>query len=518
MFKQRTAALAVAAALGAATLGYAGAEYFPIQQANAAPAAAAPVQRLLAAPAVSLPDFTVLVESQGPAVVNITVTQRAQAAAASRELPLRQDDPMYEFFRRFQIPMPDAQPTPRQGLGSGFIITSDGTILTNAHVVADASELTVKLSDRREFKGKVLGVDRRTDIAVVKIDAKGLPTVKFGDPSKLKVGEWVAAIGSPFGLENTVTAGIVSAKSRSLPDEGYVPFIQTDVAINPGNSGGPLFNMAGEVVGINSQIYSRTGGYMGLSFSIPIDVAMKIKDDLVKYGKVSYGRIGVSIQGVNKDLAESFGLDRPRGALVSTVEPGSPAEKAGVKSGDIIVAVDGKPIDQSVDLPRIIGETRPGTAVALQVWRKGATQTLRVTVGEMPAEKVAAAATGEAAEAGEARRRGPPPLGGRAQDARRRRRRGRRAGRRPGGQGRHPPGRRDPRVRRRQGREPRAAQEARRQGERERPGARAPRRGDPLRAGANRLAQAPLGSAFPPLSAGSTSPPALVAGVFFLAA
>jgi serine protease Do len=394
MFKQRTAALAVAAALGAASLGYAGAEYFPIQKANAATAAAEPV----AAPAASLPDFTALVESQGPAVVNITVTQRAQAAAASRDLPVRPDDPMYEFFRRFQIPMPDAQPAPRHGQGSGFIITSDGTILTNAHVVADAAELTVKLTDRREFKGKVLGVDRRTDIAVVKIDASGLPTVRLGDPAKLKVGEWVAAIGSPFGLENTVTAGIVSAKSRSLPDEGYVPFIQTDVAINPGNSGGPLFNMAGEVVGINSQIYSRTGGYMGLSFSIPIDVAVKIKDDLVKHGKVNYGRIGVAIQNVNKGLAESFGLDRPRGALVSTVEPGSPAEKAGVKSGDVIVAVDGKPIDQSVDLPRIIGETRPGTAVALQVWRQGATQTLRVTVGEMPAEKVAAAATGEPAK------------------------------------------------------------------------------------------------------------------------
>ncbi|HTO50450.1 MAG TPA: PDZ domain-containing protein, partial [Burkholderiales bacterium] len=215
---------------------------------------------------------------------------------------------------------------------------------------------------------------------------------------KLKVGEWVAAIGSPFGLENTVTAGIVSAKSRALPDEGYVPFIQTDVAINPGNSGGPLFNMAGEVVGINSQIYSRSGGYMGLSFSIPIDVAVKVKDDLIKYGKASHGRIGVAIQGVNKDLADSFGLDRPRGALVSTVEPGSPAEKAGIKSGDVIVAVDGKPIDQSVDLPRIIGETKPGTTVALQVWRKGATQALRVTVGEMPAEKVAAAAAGESAK------------------------------------------------------------------------------------------------------------------------
>jgi serine protease Do len=287
---------------------------------------------------------------------------------------------------------------PRQGQGSGFVITPDGYILTNAHVVAGAPELTVKLSDRREFKAKVVGADRRTDVAVVKIDASGLPTVRLGDPSQLKVGEWVAAIGSPFGLENTVTAGIVSAKARALPDEGYVPFIQTDVAINPGNSGGPLFNMAGEVVGINSQIYSRSGGYMGLSFSIPIDVAVKVKDDLVKFGKVTRGRIGVAIQGVNRDLAESFGLDRPRGALVSSVEPGSPAEKAGIKSGDVILAVDGKAVDQSVDLPRIVGETKPGTALALQVWRKGATQDLRVTVGEMPAEKVAAAAAGDEAK------------------------------------------------------------------------------------------------------------------------
>jgi serine protease Do len=316
------------------------------------------------------------------------------------ELPFKPGDPMYEFFRRFQIPMPDAEPMPRQGQGSGFIVSSDGVILTNAHVVADAAELTVKLSDKREFKGKVIGADRRTDVAVVRIDATGLPTVKLGDPSQLRVGEWVAAIGSPFGLENTVTAGIVSAKSRALPSEGYVPFIQTDVAINPGNSGGPLFNMAGEVVGINSQIYSRTGGYMGLSFSIPIDVAVKIKDDLVKFGKVTRGRIGVAIQGVNKDLAESFGLDKPRGALVSTVEAGSPAERAGLKSGDVILAVDGRSIDQSVDLPRIVGETKPGTALRLEVWRKGAKQDVRVTVGEMPADKVAAASTGEEAKPG----------------------------------------------------------------------------------------------------------------------
>jgi serine protease Do len=397
MFRQRTAALAVAAALGAVTLGYAGAEYYPIRNAHAAPAATAATTAPVAAQASrSLPDFTSLVDTQGPAVVHISATQRA--AGPTRDLPVKPGDPMYEFFRRFQMPTPDAQPMPRQGQGSGFIITPDGYILTNAHVVADAADLTVRLTDRREFKAKVVGADRRTDVAVVKIDATGLPTVRLGDPSQLKVGEWVAAIGSPFGLENTVTAGIVSAKARALPDEGYVPFIQTDVAINPGNSGGPLFNMAGEVVGINSQIYSRSGGYMGLSFSIPIDVAVKIKDDLVKFGKVTRGRIGVAIQGVNKDLAESFGLDRPRGALVSTVEPGSPAEKAGIKSGDVILSVDGKAIDQSVDLPRIVGETKPGTALALQVWRKGATQDLRVTVGDMPAEKVAAASAAEEAK------------------------------------------------------------------------------------------------------------------------
>jgi serine protease Do len=400
MLRKRTAALAVATALGAATLGYVGAEHFPLQKAHAAPAAtAATAAPLAGAPAArSLPDFTGLVESQGPAVVNITVTQRGAPAAARGELPFKPGDPMYEFFRRFQIPTPDAQPMPRQGQGSGFIVTADGYILTNAHVVAEASEVTVRLTDRREFTAKVVGADRRTDVAVVKIDATGLPTVKLGDPTKLKVGEWVAAIGSPFGLENTVTAGIVSATSRALPSETYVPFIQTDVAINPGNSGGPLFNMAGEVVGINSQIYSRTGGYMGLSFSIPIDAAVKIKDDLVKYGKVNRGRLGVAIQGVNKELAESFGLDKPRGALVSSVEPGSPAEKAGLKSGDVILAVDGKPIDQSVDLPRIVGETKPGTALALQVWRKGANQEFRVAVGETPADKVATAAGDEEAK------------------------------------------------------------------------------------------------------------------------
>jgi serine protease Do len=389
--KKRASALAVAGALaGAVALGYLGAEYSPLVAANAAAPAtsAAPAAR-------QLPDFSELVESQGPAVVNIS-TRTQRTAAAQRELPFKPGDPMYDFFRRFQIPMPDAQPTPRQGVGSGFIITADGMILTNAHVVADASEVTVRLADKRELKARVIGVDRRTDVAVVKVDASGLPTVKIGDPSKVKVGEWVAAIGSPFGFENTVTAGIVSGKHRALPSENYVPFIQTDVAVNPGNSGGPLFNMAGEVVGINSQIYSRTGGYMGLSFAIPIDTAMKIKDDLVKYGKVNRGRIGVTIQGVTRDLADSFGLAKPQGALVSAVEPGSPADKAGIKAGDVIVAVDGKAIDESVELPRVIGETRPGTTLAMNVWRKGGAQTVRVTVGEMPAEKVAAVAGEEA--------------------------------------------------------------------------------------------------------------------------
>ena len=343
-----------------------------------------------------LPDFVKLVEEQGAAVVNISTTQAVRRpTAAIPQIPGIEDEEVQEFFRRF---MPRQQPGPQQGpraesrsLGSGFVISADGYILTNAHVIDSADEITVKLTDKREYKAKVIGADKRTDVALIKIEPSApLPIVKIADPSKLKVGEWVVAIGSPFGFENTVTAGIVSAKGRSLPQENFVPFIQTDVAINPGNSGGPLFNMRGEVVGMNSQIYSRTGGYMGLAFAIPIDVALDIQKQLREKGRVSRGRIGVVIQEVNKDLATSFGLDRPRGALVNSVETGSPADKAGVQTTDIIMKFDGKVVDSSSDLPRIVGSTHPGTRADLEVWRKGAIKTLSLTVGELQEDRVAA--------------------------------------------------------------------------------------------------------------------------------
>ncbi len=344
-----------------------------------------------------LPDFTELVERQGPAVVNISTTQaaRRQAAPNVPQAPeMDENDPFYDFFRRFvprQPPGPGAGPRQPESrsLGSGFIISADGYILTNAHVVESADEINVRLTDKREFKAKVIGADKRTDVALIKIEASGLQFVKMGDPMKLRVGEWVLAIGSPFGFDNTVTAGIVSAKGRSLPQENFVPFIQTDVAINPGNSGGPLFNMRGEVVGINSQIYSRTGGFMGLSFAIPIDVALEIQGQLRAKGRVSRGRIGVVIQEVTKELADSFGLPRPAGALVNQVEKGSPADKAGVEALDIIVKFDGKTIEASSDLPRIVGSTRPGAQSSVQVLRKGGTRELTVTVGELPEDRVA---------------------------------------------------------------------------------------------------------------------------------
>src|SRR6185436_2275942 len=339
------------------------------------------------AQARDLPDFTRLVEDQGGAVVNISTTQAVRRAAVP-QVPGMEDEEMLEFFRRFIPRQQPGQPGPGPGaprpesrsLGSGFIISADGYILTNAHVVDGADEINVKLTDKRELKAKVIGADRRTDIALIKVDASGLPVVRFGDATKLKVGEWVLAIGSPFGFENTVTAGIVSAKGRSLPQENFVPFIQTDVAINPGNSGGPLFNLRGEVVGINSQIYSRTGGFMGLSFAIPSDVALDVQKQLKEKGRVARGRIGVVIQEVTRDLATSFGLDRARGALVNSVEKGSPAEKAGVEATDIIVSFDGKQVEASSDLPRIVGSTRPGSSVPFEVYRKGSVKKLSITV------------------------------------------------------------------------------------------------------------------------------------------
>lgn len=338
-----------------------------------------------------LPDFTELVEKQGPAVVNISTTQTIRGGRPFPQFPeLDEDDPMFEFFKRF-IPRQPGVPHDFQSrsLGSGFIISPDGYILTNAHVVDSADEISVKLTDKREFKARVIGSDKRTDVALIKIEANGLPAVKMGDPNKLRVGEWVVAIGSPFGFESSVTAGIVSAKGRALPQENFVPFIQTDVAINPGNSGGPLFNLKGEVVGINSQIYSRTGGYMGVAFAIPIDVAMEVQSQLRASGRVSRGRIGVVIQELTKELAESFGLPKPAGALVNSVEKGGPADKAGVEPGDIILKFDGKTVNASSDLPRIVGATKPGSNVVMQVWRKGATRELTVNVGEIPEDKIA---------------------------------------------------------------------------------------------------------------------------------
>ncbi|MBL8429660.1 MAG: DegQ family serine endoprotease [Dechloromonas sp.] len=341
-----------------------------------------------------LPDFSDLAEKQGLAVVNISTTQVIRGHSQMMPFPFDESDPAFELFKRF-VPRNPGGSMPRdfenKSLGSGFIVSADGYILTNAHVIDGADEVTVRLTDKREFKAKTIGADKRTDVALLKINASGLPVVKLGDPAQLRVGEWVIAIGSPFGFDNSVTAGIVSAKGRSLPQENYVPFIQTDVAINPGNSGGPLFNMRGEVVGINSQIYSRSGGYMGVSFAIPIDVAMEIQNQLRASGKVSRGRLGVVIQEVTKDLAESLGLAKPMGAVVNSVEKGSPAEKAGIEAGDVILKFDGKTIANSADLPRMVGISRPGTRSTVQIWRKGSTQEISVVIGEVPDDKAASA-------------------------------------------------------------------------------------------------------------------------------
>ncbi|XOV45353.1 DegQ family serine endoprotease [Pseudomonas sp. App30] len=348
--------------------------------------------QVVTAQAEALPDFTNLVEQASPAVVNISTTQKLpDRSAGAGDMPDLDDLP--PAFRDFFRNMPRSPRSPKggdrqreaQSLGSGFIISPDGYVLTNNHVIADADEIIVRLSDRSELKAKLVGTDPRTDVALLKIDGKNLPTVKLGDSDKLKVGEWVLAIGSPFGFDHSVTKGIVSAKGRTLPNDAYVPFIQTDVAINPGNSGGPLFNMNGEVVGINSQIFTRSGGFMGLSFAIPIDVAMDVSDQLKKDGKVSRGWLGVVIQEVNKDLAESFGLDKPAGALVAQMVEDGPAAKSGLQVGDVILSMNGQPIVMSADLPHLVGGLKAGAKASLEVVREGKRKTIDVTVGAMPA-------------------------------------------------------------------------------------------------------------------------------------
>ncbi|MEO8024276.1 Do family serine endopeptidase [Polaromonas sp.] len=380
------AALLAAGAIGGAGVGVLNA----VHPGALAAAPAAVASNAAAVVPMAVPDFSRITERYGPAVVNISVTGTTRV---SNDWPMAQgeedaapNDPFFEFFRRFQQGQrPDGgkseQEVPTRGQGSGFIVSADGIILTNAHVVRDAKEVTVKLTDRREYRAKVLGADLRTDIAVLRIEANNLPVVTLGKTSELKVGEWVLAIGSPFGFENTVTAGVVSAKGRSLPDDSTVPFIQTDVAVNPGNSGGPLFNTRGEVVGINSQIYSRSGGYQGVSFAIPIDVAEKIKTQIVATGKAEHARLGVAVQEVNQAFADSFKLDRPEGALVSSVEKGGPADKAGLQSGDVIRRVNGQPIVSSGDLPAVIGLAAPGESVKLDIWRQGAATTLTARLG-----------------------------------------------------------------------------------------------------------------------------------------
>ncbi|MDB5931426.1 MAG: protease Do [Polaromonas sp.] len=404
------AALLAAGAIGGAGVGAFNAVHSAAAAAMAPPAIAAGsgVTTGAASTPLALPDFSQITERYGPSVVNISVV--GSTKVAGNESPLAQGDdeeeqdpllngPLGEFLRRFQQgqrpgrggPGAPQQEMPTRGQGSGFIVSADGIILTNAHVVRGAKEVTVKLTDRREFRAKVLGADPKTDVAVLKIDASNLPVATLGKTSELKVGEWVLAIGSPFGFENTVTAGVVSAKGRSLPDDSAVPFIQTDVAINPGNSGGPLFNARGEVVGINSQIYSRSGGYQGVSFAIPIDVASRIRNQIVATGKVEHARLGVAVQEVNQSFADSFKLDKPEGALVSSVEKGSPADKAGLQPGDVIRQVNGQPIVSSGDLPAVIGLAAPGDTVKLGVWRQGASKELSARLANAD-EKVAQAA------------------------------------------------------------------------------------------------------------------------------
>src|SRR3569833_646703 len=384
----RSVLISVSIALAACS-GSSNAQSGHVQQVQATANSASPAgaSGVPTTPAVerdirALPDFSPLVEKYGPAVVNVEVVEKAQPQSGPQGLS--PNDPFYDFFRRFGIPTPDqgqrGNAPPARGAGSGFIVSADGYILTNTHVVGNADEVTVRLTDRREFPAKVVGADERTDVAVIKINAANLPTVKLGDPSKVRPGQWVLAIGSPFGFENSATAGIISATSRSLPSDNYVPFIQTDVAVNPGNSGGPLFNLQGEVIGINSQIFSRTGGYMGLSFAIPIDVAMDVRDQLVKTGHVTRGRIGVTIQSIDGQLADSFGLDRPRGALVTTVIKDGPSAKAGIQPGDVILTVNDHVVETSSELPAVVARIKPGNDANLTVWREGKERPVKVKV------------------------------------------------------------------------------------------------------------------------------------------
>ena len=411
--KRLTLALCAAGVIGGAVGAIAVNHNNATAQGAPAAVAAAPTPAPAPAPAaaagapaatVTLPDFTRIAKQNGKAVVNIRVMGTTKTSARGMP-PMSPGDPFYEFFRQFQDPRGPQRDTPVFGAGSGFIVSPDGVILTNAHVVKGASEVTVKLADRREFRAKVLGSDPATDVAVLKIDAKNLPTVPLGNARNLQTGEWVLAIGSPFGLESTVTAGVVSATGRSLPSDSSVQFIQTDVAVNPGNSGGPLFNTRGEVVGINSQIYSQTGGYQGLSFAIPIDVASRIKDQILTTGKVQHAKLGVTIQDVNQGFADSFNLDSPEGALVANVERGSAAERAGLKSGDIVRKVNGQPIIGSGDLPGMLAVSKPGDKVTLDVWRDGKIVRLNATLANandraQPSEDEAIAAADKGAKLG----------------------------------------------------------------------------------------------------------------------
>lgn len=397
-FKRSAVALAVAAAFA---LGVGMSDHVALHPATAAttgapavaptPLAQAPATPAL--PAAALPDFSGLVEKYGPAVVNISVVQGTKTAARMPRLQMPDDEDLPQFFRnlprQFEFPDQPQDRGPMRGVGSGFIVSADGIVLTNAHVVDGADEVTVKLTDKREFNAKVLGADKMTDIAVLKIDARDLPYVRIGDPRATKVGEWVVAIGQPFGLENTVTSGIVSAKSRSLPGDSYVPFIQTDAAVNPGNSGGPLFNLRGEVIGVNSQIFSRSGGFQGLAFAVPIDVAMHVKDEIQHTGKVTHGRLGVAIQEVNQALAQNFGLKSSTGALVASVEKGSAGANAGLEPGDVILKLDGKEISSSSDLPPMVSSLKPGSKVTLDIWRNGSPKQLTATIGAVKDKTVA---------------------------------------------------------------------------------------------------------------------------------